>query len=264
MYFLELICLLKGKKIDICGLFASALTAILLSLGVFLAPCAILGGLDPFTQTMNVYCANFINKPLFKYIGYFICYVLTQWCTLEATRIYIMILVPIVTLCHLYILHLNLIRQRPLTNATLLLYEELNCVNQIGCNVIALIAGSLMGIGFIIFVFVNWIILKGLGIVPIELYVMIVLMAITSYSVISQSVPLAIKCYTSSSSMICMWSFKVLGCSTVAEKRYWRRRVTAQQPVALHYAQTKFEKDTQLNFYSNIVNHTINALILFE
>lgn len=253
-----------GKKPDVFGLLLISLAITLLFVGVFIAPIGVVAGLDPFTQTMNIYFIRFLSNSYFKLAGYLICYIVTQWCTLEATRIYILILVPFLSMFYLFVCQLDLLKKRPIIKikTTLLLYEGLNCINQIGSNVIARIAGSLMSIAFFILVFINWILLKGWNLVPVPLYIMICFIAVIIYTVIFQSIPLEIKCNTASIDIIQRWIFQVSMFSPSSERNYLRRRVRAQQPVAIHYAQTKFEKDTQVNYYVSIVNYTINVLLL--
>lgn len=229
-------------------------------MGVFRASFGVIADLDPFTQTMNVYCTRFVRNVYYKYTCYLICYMVTQWCTLEASRIFILILVPLLSMFNLFLCHLNIIRKRPIVKTTLLLYEGLNCINQIGSNVIARISASNMGIAFIILVFINWIILKGWSLVPVEIYVMLFCLAILSYAFIFQTIPLAIKCDSTSTEIIRTWSFQVHSASS--ERSYLKRRVKAQQPVAIHYAQTKYEKDSQVHYYVSIVNYSINFLLL--
>lgn len=77
-----------------------------------------------------------------------------------------------------------------------------------------------------------------------------------------ETVPLAIKCDSTSRDIIRIWKFQVHMYSVSSERNYLKRRVRAQQPVAIHYAQTKYEKDTQVNYYFSIVNYTINVLLL--
>lgn len=263
LFSLELLASRNGKKLDVWGLFIMTFTIILLLVGIFLAPFGILAGLDPFTQTINAYCSTLLSNLPFKYTSYLTCYILTQWCTLEATRTYIIVLVSIMTALNVTLCQLDLIIKLPLKTATLLMYEELKCISNIGSNTIALFAGSQMGIGFTIVVFNNWIILKGWDLVPVQVYVMIVFISLICYSVISYSVPLSIECDSKSNDIVRKWAYEVSLYSTKLDRKYWSRKVKAQQPISIHYAHTKFEKDTQVNLYSCIVNYTINALMLF-
>ncbi len=45
--------------------------------------------------------------------------------------------------------------------------------------------------------------------------------------------------------------------------KYFARLIRAQKPVSQYYAMTKFDKDTQTNYFDNIVNYTVNAILLY-
>ncbi len=196
-----------------------------------------------------------------EYLIYALAYILTQWCTLEATRIYIALCIPTMTICNIYLRTLKVIGSSELNIRTLLLYTQLHCINQIGMRVIAKIAGAFMGVGFLLFVIGNWIILKGWNILPVQVYVLIFGIVVIAYFVLVQTIPLAISCNEFCKGIINRWETGLS--SPNRHLRYWKRKVRAQQAISFYYALTRFERNTQVNYYSAIVSYTTNALMLF-
>ncbi len=145
-------------------------------------------------------------------------------------------------------------------NVTLLLFHQLHCINQICTPIFKVIAGTLMGIGFFMFVFGNWLVISSWDVFPIELYCMDCGILIICYFILFQTVPLAAKCNDVSCDLIAIWK-QELGINVVFRK-YWTRMIRAQRPVAFYYASTKFERSTKINYYSSIIDCTINVLLV--
>ncbi len=258
--FLEFTALVKGKQLDINGLLILSLTLILILTGIFLAPIMVLAGLDPFTQIARKYYLTLNTGSLRDYVVILLCFVLTQWCTLELSRIYITASIPTMTMFNMYLHILQNIMSRPLNQRTLFLYQQLQLINKAGANMIATVAGAFLGIGFFIFVLGNWIIVAGLSLIPFDLYLILNGIILIAYFILFQTVPSAIKCNEVSSKIIRKWKHKILQVGWV---KYWKKKIEAQQNISIPYALTTFEKDTQINYYASIVIYTVNALILF-
>ncbi len=45
-------------------------------------------------------------------------------------------------------------------------------------------------------------------------------------------------------------------------KPYWIRVSRAQRPVSIYYAFTKFEKDTKVNYFTNVIDRSVDAILL--
>lgn len=232
----------------------------LITIGIGLAPAGILTGIDLTSQLVNEHCEKGCT-PGFKYMGLFIGYLFTQWCTLEATRVYITILVPAISICKIILFILYEIQKRELNMKTLLLYHELYCINQILAPHVSILAGVIMSFGMIIFVFGNWMILSVWNLVPREIYFINVGVIALAYFIVYLVFPLVIKVNEVSTEIICRW--KIDSNFGFRRRSYWRKKLIAQQSVAFYYAMTKFEKDTQVNYCSFIVDNTVNALVLF-
>ncbi len=251
----------NGRAIDSNGVLLNVLTVVLIFSGMFLGPVAVIAGFDPITQVVKAIFPKSSQTPLYKFTAYVVAYVLTQWCTLEASRIYITISIPTMTICNIYLRCLRIIGKRGLSYNTLLLYHQLHCLNQTGMYVIANIAGTLMGIGFVIMTLGNWIIFSAWNLVPFEVYALTFCITNIAYFIVVQTVPLAISCNECCQKLIEMWKVDIF--QRKALIGYWKRKVEAQQPVSFYYAMSRFEKSTQVNYYSGLVNYTVNALILF-
>ncbi len=46
--------------------------------------------------------------------------------------------------------------------------------------------------------------------------------------------------------------------------KLWRKLTKAQGPITIYWGTTKFQKETKVNFYSNIVNYTVNMILGFD
>lgn len=259
--FLEISVFQRNESIDINGLMVNTLTLILILAGILLAPPTVVLGLDQISQIILTHFSSILRFQIIKFIIYVLIYTLTQWCTLEATRIYITLCISTMTICTIYLRSLKILQTRGFNMRTLLLYHQVHCINQIGMRVIGKIAGAFMAVGFILFVLGNRIILLGCNLLPIGIYVIIYSIIVSAYFVVVQTIPIAIACNEFCKGLVSKWKTSVL--EHRREVKYWIKKLSAQQLISFYYALTKFERDTQVNYYFAIVNYTTNALIMF-
>ncbi len=127
-------------------------------------------------------------------------------------------------------------------------------------KIIAWAAGTFLGVGYIIFLVGNWVLLSGFDKLPFELCMAVAGITLVAYLVLFQTLPLVVRINKESNQILNNWKLSVG--STSGGLMYWKRELKAQQPVWVYYAQTKFEKATKINYYSNIAECTINVLLI--
>lgn len=256
----EIVKIWRGEQPDKCGLLLIVLVVILIFAGVIIPPLAIILELDPIYILVQVHRPKMLTKFSTKFLVLIIRSIWAGWCALEATRIYVFVAIPTMTLCNIYLRILNTLKNSPLNNRTLFLFSQLHCINQILIPIIKIVAGTLMGAGYFMFVFGNWLIISCWGVLPIEVYFVNGGILMICYFILFQTLPLAAKCNEVSCDLIVRWK-QELG-KNVGFKRYWTKTVRAQRAIAFYYALTKFERSTKVNYYSVIIDGTINALLV--
>lgn len=187
-------------------------------------------------------------------------YVWQQWCTLEATRIYWTILVASITVCNCFLQIVMKFSKMSLGYQLLLLYQQLLCFYQISQLFVAIVAGKLMGIGIILLVICNALIISGWNILPAGFYFLTVGLGLVVGFCICQTLPIVIKCNELCVSMLGKWKRNIRRMPCF--KLYWYKLVRAQRPVSINYGLTKFEKETKRNYYSVILEYTMDVLLL--
>ncbi len=131
-----------------------------------------------------------------------------------------------------------------------------------------------MTAGFILCVVGNWLSLLGWEYIRFEVNLSMFLITVVVYFVIHETIPYAIRCHEDSKRMIFTWNYKFMqrrkrllwkkAHSGVMSFRLWRKTCRAQRPITIYWCTTKFEKETKVNLYSNIVDYTFNLLLGFR
>lgn len=91
-------------------------------------------------------------------------------------------------------------------------------------------------------------------------------MDLVIYLVISETLPLVLRCYEQSRGLVKrLWfheMLKIKGRVSSVEIKVLRKSIHAQEPVTYNYWSAKFDQDTKRNYYWNILEFTINLLLL--
>lgn len=246
---------------DVNGLLVNGLTIMILIAGTFLAPIFIYFGYDSISQAVKIQFPHILDIFLISFSIKIVNYLLNQWITMEACRIFISVSIPTMTICNMYLNILRTIRNEPLNLRTLLFYHQLHCINQIGMKIIAGIAGTFMCIGFVVSIWGNWVIVSGGCFLPTEIYFYVLGITFIVYIIIDQTIPLVIKFNELSIEILLQWKYNVF--RQTAQVRYWKKKIRAQTLVYFYYGYAKFDRDTRVNYYSSIVNNSINAMLAF-
>ncbi len=237
------------------------LATFIVLIGTITAPIGVYFELDPIFVLLNKFCPDFLQNDAYKCIAFFHRCIWLQWCALEASRIYVLLFLPVLATCNSYVTSFIDLHAKPFGNEVIHLYNICHCVYQIGKDTISLIAGLIMALGIMLLVELNSLLICCYYTLPIEVYLLIVCFAAAAYFVLFQTLPLIIKCDYFCTTLINAWKFKIYdvrGCQL-----FWVKKVKAQRPVSVYYALTKFEQSTKRNVYSTILDSTINVVLLF-
>ncbi len=242
------------------GIVVGLLTILLILIGIGFGPLAVFFEWDPLFVVIRAHCPTLLQNNYAKLFAFIVRYVLQQWGTLEASRIYWTILVAVMTLSNSYLQIVLILVRKSLGSKLILLYHQLHCINQVIQSVGALIAGILMSIGIILMVICNALVVSGWNILPAGFYFLTVGLSLVVSFCISQTIAVVIKCNELCIAMLGNWQRTILRIPCF--KTYWIKVIRAQRLVAVYYGLTKFEKETKRNYYSAILNYTIDVLLL--
>ncbi len=162
----------------------------------------------------NIFINNFA-----KWFIFMIRFIWFQWCTLEASRICTIGIIPLVVLDISYLKVMLRLQKKSLSNRLIFLYNIVHCVNQIGQSTFAYISGALMCTGFILLVACNSIIVCGWNALPTLIYFFVVSADVDTYLIMSQTIPMSINVRNICIKMMRSWShdvYRIHGCSP-----YW-------------------------------------------
>lgn len=117
-----------------------------------------------------------------------------------------------------------------------------------------------MGIGLVVAVFSNWVVIECWNILPTELYLVIFTVMLIFYFITLETLPYAIHCNEYSENLLNFWK------ASLPEKkyrrRYWNKVLASKRLVSFYYATTKFDKETTMNYYSCVIDNTVNLLFV--
>lgn len=250
----------KGLPYDNTGIMVNGLVIIEIFGGLFLPPFLILEGLDPPNKLFHAHFPEQISNKVLGFTLLLIRMIWGYWCTLELARIYTIFMIPVMTVFTLYFSVLGNLGKRALSDTTVLFYHQLHCINQIGLDIIRKFAGALMTVATLSLVLSNCVIISGWNSFPPMIYILVGLFATEVYFVVFESITQAGKSNELSKQIICLWKDEIDW--KLASKRYWTRVVKAQRPVSIYYAFTKFEKETKVNYFTNVIDRSVDAILL--
>lgn len=183
-------------------------------------------------------------------------YFILQVVCLEMARTSITIFGPIMPFCDVYIKCLSLLYKMSLSQYSFRFYQQLRCISLVGKSVFVKLGAAIMASVLVSMVAGNWVIIAGWSVLPKSIYFAIAGNNLVEYFVLFQTVPMLARINDLSSKILQCW--KKAG----SKSSYWKRVLKAQKPIAFYYGFTKFEKETTINYVANVVNNTVNVLIL--
>lgn len=247
--------------LDIIGILLSVFTISMILCGLVLAPLAMIFKIDPIFIIAEAYFPIVIKYTWTNLLMFLVRYTWQQWCTLEASRLGIIICVSIITLNNSYLKIVHILQQKLLGNRLMFLYNYMHCVNQIGQETGARIMGILMAFGFFLLVICNSVLVCCWNTLPMAIYFLILTFNMNLIVVLSQTLPLVVNVRNISLGMIKSWKHALY--TIRGPRSYWIKKVRAQRPVTVYYAMSKFEQNTKRNYYAKIFECTVNISLFF-
>lgn len=248
------------RSADLLGILILILNLSLIAVGI-LVPFGALLNLDP----IHVLACEVhkLPSPWWFSLGRFLLYL---WSALEATRTFATILTPAMAIFNVAGNILRCIRQkRPLARA-IKYYTQCQVLTETGRQGIREGAGLLMTAGFVIAVTCNYIVLSGFKQIPLIIYLCMIFLEIIVYLVLFQTLPLIITCFEISlETCTQIWVHRLNAMKRSLSKQDFdelRKKLKAQRPITYYYGTAIFERETKCNYYRNILEFTINSLLL--
>ncbi len=259
LFFAEFGMFVRGEKCDVCGICVALFAICIIGTGTTWAPLGIYLEWDPIFLVVNSHFPRIFQHKWSAVIVWVIRFCWSHWCILEASRLYVLVLMPTLIVGNSYLAIVSDSKKYALGNRLIHLYSMLHCANQIGQAPFATLIGLLMVSGIIMLVTLNSVIITSWSALPIGVYILCVNIAVIAYFAIFQTIPVLVKSNELCLSMLESWSnsiYKMRGF-----RLYWAKKVRAQRAVAFHYGFTKFEQSTKRNYYSTIVDKTISVVL---
>lgn len=251
----------NGQARDNIGVILLTINIILVILAFSMPPAGIFLGWDPPYYIFNACYPDFcVTHPVFYTILLMARLVYMAWLSYEGCRISATVIQTCILVVSICVTCINNLCKRTLNESTLWFYHQLHCIVQTGMDLIRLVAGALLAIGLILSVILHWAVTSGWNKLPAEVYVLACACDIAISSVIGLLVPLGIRSNELSVHLLGLWNASLS--NFTHRRRYWRRVVRAERPMAIYYATTKFEKSTRANYYCTIVDYTVNLMLL--
>lgn len=191
----EFLKLVHGVECDLNGIFVGLLILLLFLIGSGFGPLAVLLEFDPFFLLLKSYFPKLFENVLLKISTYIFRFVWQTWCTLEATRVFVIILVPMMTICNSNLEMISTFRKIPLCPRLLLWYNynTFHCVNQMGQTTFSTLAGVLMTLGLNLLVICNALLIVGWDILPLGVFLLIAALCVVVYFCIFETLPIIVK-----------------------------------------------------------------------
>ncbi len=259
MYFAEVRMLVGGGRFDVCGTCVALFAICLIFIGITWAPLAVYLEWDPIFLVLNNHFPRIFEQRWSAIILLAIRYCWTQWCVLQGSRLYILVLIPIMIIGNSYVAIVLHLQKHALGNSVINLYNMLHCTNEIGQDTFAKLIGLLMSCGIILLVTLNSVMITSWTLLPSGIYFLCVNIAVVVYFAIFQTIPVLIKSNELCLDILKSWSRSIN--KMRGFRLYWAKKVRAQRPVAFHYGFTKFEQSTKQNYYSTIIDKTISVVL---
>lgn len=189
---------------------------------------------------------------------------------LEAARTITLFILFTVSVPYTYCCVLRIIERIPMRYNPISKYIELQIINQIGMDPLRQVAAVLMGTGFLLAVLGAWTFCLGWKFFPLLVYAFFGLITVNTYTVIGLALPKVIKCHElSEKTMQIVWPIllrehcmRYFGGLRGFAYKVKMRRLSALQPISVYYGGARFDKDTKTTFYTNILEETINIILI--
>lgn len=223
-------------------------------------PVCILTNIDPVYKLYKIYYPVLLTNMFSEYTLAATRFMVIQHVVTECCRISLTINITSLTILKTFMNTLKILRSRPLNRQTILLYNQLNCINVVVFDIWRGFNAMIQGFMFVIIVVFNWLVISGLGLVGLEIYAICFILDIFLNALLI--LVLHWYCQLAELSREVIQSWRSNTHRQTDSRKYFVRLIKAQQPVTLCYVTTKFDNETQSNYFNNFVNYTVNAILL--
>lgn len=256
----EVLKILRGRPGDLMGLVILTVQVCLMC-NAFSFPITMITNLDPmFSITEQIFYGW---DPRFKFTFRFI---LNLWATVQVTRP----LLVCVT-CSLSFIEANKaviteITKQKLSWHCLQLYSRLQLTANIGHDAIKQLAAVYMALGFYLSVVVNFVIINCFNSIPLLFYLCSCTIAVMVYLCLNFLLPEVVYCSETSEHLLSsLWRWEFVGIKRTSLRKQSSilgKTLRAQRPIKYQYGNAVFDKETKTNYYWNILESTIDILLL--
>lgn len=254
----------NSEKLDTMGITMISISASFFITGCLFGNSLILLDIDPTYYVIKSTYPVFADTKL----AWIIRYLIINWYSLESSRSSVVAFLPSIFIFNLTKNCLEMITEQSKTCklSAVKLYAQLQCISQIGREMVTYVAAIMMCFGFVVCVMGLWIIIKGRSIFPLNFYLIICVVIMISYVVVFQTLPVIIVCYESSKKLVYdRWQkqgvLDYLGKGDY-ERKYWRKVIRSRRPLVFYFGTAMFEKGTQVNFFMHIVDFTATLVLI--
>lgn len=227
-------------------------------LGIFGGPVIVLSNLDPlyFLQTRYINYSSWTFQLLFITLRTF----LMSWTLIEAMRCY-----SFFDIFSLVSINMSVKIVRSLVNCAFspyafMKYIKVQCCNKIGSDVIQVITTGYMFGGATYMLGGNLVMLLCYHIINTEIYFWFITLNFIVYTFFKVGTQIVVECDIVSKQV--MEEFLESLMMVNGHKAYWKRKVKALKEISFYYGLAKFDQQTQINFFENLLEATLNLVLL--
>ncbi len=177
---------------DFFGLIVNVISWIHLFVAYFWSPMCILTNIEPTYKLIKIYYPFLLTDIYSRYALALIRFIYIQHIATECGRILFTITIPFLTMLKTFMDILNLLRRRQLTRQTILVYNQLHCINQMVIDICKGFNAMLLGFAFACCVLINWVIICGWELLGLKIYIHVCRDSIVLYRNIITTVALQV------------------------------------------------------------------------
>lgn len=193
-----------------------------------------------------------------------VLYVIACFSSFEIARVISTVLTVVFTLVTSTKSLIDTIFMSTSLQRSIVLFRKLLLLTQFGKEGFREVAGVLMCFGFVVVVSINFMVLTCYQEMPLGIYIidwLILVVICTSFSFV---LPKIIDCNDYSRQFL---KYDLIydcqaRCATTADRRYSLKVIRATMPLTYYYGVAKFDQETKTNFYWQILDFTINFVLM--
>lgn len=224
-------------------------------------PIVMLANLDPMFSITERFFNDWDQK--WKFLLRFI---FNQWATLQGTRILLVCFTCSLSFVASSKTVITAITKQRLSWHSLQLYSRLQLTATIGHDAIRQLAAVYMALGFFLSVAVNFILINCFNSIPLPIYLCFCIIASVVYLCLNFLLPEIVYCNEISKHLLSsLWRrefVRIKGTLVRKESSIVEKTLLAQRPIKYYYGTAIYDQETKSNYYRNILEYSINILLV--